>query len=127
MKIVWKILCVICVLLGALGAISDLVEGSFSEDTALTVMVMLIFAGIFGYLAWIWRSKSPVKRAAEQMSNVAEAMKESNEAYKEMSKSIKTAGLGVTVLWESSLQHLVSGYVRLETGVHFGFLLGRLF
>ena len=69
MKIVWKILCVICVLLGALGAISDLVEGSFSEDTALTVMVMLIFAGIFGYLAWIWRSKSPVKRAAEQMSN----------------------------------------------------------
>lgn len=89
MKIVWKILCVICVLLGALGAISDLVEGSFSEDTALTVMVMLIFAGIFGYLAWIWRSKSPVKRAAEQMSNVAEAMKESNEAYKEMSKSLK--------------------------------------
>ncbi|MEI3228785.1 MAG: hypothetical protein V8S28_03920 [Lachnospiraceae bacterium] len=126
MKIVWKILCVICVLLGALGAISDLVEGSFSEDTALTVMVMLIFAGIFGYLAWIWRSKSPVKRAAEQMSNVAEAMKESNEAYKEMSKSLKRRA------WRYRIVGIIVAafgirLCRWETGVHFGFLLERLF
>lgn len=89
MKKVWIGLSVICLGIGAVGVISDLSEGAFGEDTVITVLVMAALAAFFGYLAWLWRIKSPVKRAGEQAAAAAKAVKERKDANKELSPALK--------------------------------------
>ena len=62
MKLVFKLLAAACLLLGLAGTVIDLVEGNFGEDTVTVLIVAVLAAGVFGYLAWLWRGKSPVKR-----------------------------------------------------------------
>ena len=89
MKKVWIGLSITCILIGILGTAVDVIEGNSLEDTAIVLFVLALFAVFFGWLAWLWRIRSPLKRAGEQASMAANKVKESNDAYKELSKSLK--------------------------------------
>lgn len=89
MKKVWIGLSITCILIGILGTAVDLIEGNSLEDTAVVLFVLALFAAFFGWLAWLWRIKSPLKRAGEQAAMTANKVKESNDAYKGLSKSLK--------------------------------------
>ena len=85
MKKVWIGLSIMCILIGILGTAVDLIEGNSLEDTAVVLFVLALFAAFFGWLAWLWRIKSPLKRAGEQAAMAANKVKESNDAYKGLS------------------------------------------
>ena len=89
MKKVWIGLSITCILIGILGTAVDLIEGNSLEDTAVVLFVLALFAAFFGWLAWLWRIRSPLKRAGEQAAMAANKVKESNDAYKGLSKSLK--------------------------------------
>ena len=89
MKKVWIGLSITCILIGILGTAVDVIEGNSLEDTAVVLFVLALFAAFFGWLAWLWRIRSPLKRAGEQAAMAANKVKESNDAYKELSKSLK--------------------------------------
>lgn len=89
MKIVFILLAVACLGLGAVGTVSDIIEGCFGEDTVMALLAMALLAGLFSYLAWLWRGKSPVKRAGEQAAIAVDRIKQNNEAYQELSATMK--------------------------------------
>ena len=89
MKKVWIGLSIMCILIGILGTAVDLIEGNSLEDTAVVLFVLALFAAFFGWLAWLWRIRSPLKRAGEQAAMAANKVKESNDAYKGLSKALK--------------------------------------
>lgn len=89
MKLVFKLLAAACLLLGLAGTVIDLVEGNFGEDTVTVLIVAVLAAGVFGYLAWLWRGKSPVKRAAEQAGQIAEDLRYRREEERKMSAVLK--------------------------------------
>ena len=89
MKKVWIGLSIMCILIGILGTAVDLIEGNSLEDTAVVLFVLALFAAFFGWLAWLWRIKSPLKRAGEQAAMAANKVKERNDAYKGLSKALK--------------------------------------
>lgn len=88
MKKVFGFLSVVCIGLAVYGCIADLAEGSFGEDTMTVVLVLAVLAGIFGYLAWVWRI-SPVKRAKQQAAQAVNKMKENSDANKELTAALK--------------------------------------
>ena len=81
MKKVFTGLAAICLILGLVATIQD------SDGTFLFVGILL--GGFFGFLAWLWRGKSPVKRAGEQASIAVEKVKKEQEEYKRMNKALK--------------------------------------
>ena len=119
MKKVWIGLSIMCILIGILGTAVDLIEGNSLEDTAVVLFVLALFAAFFGWLAWLWRIKSPLKRAGEQAAMAANKVKESNDAYKGLSKALKwrvwkyrivgalIAVLGVRIVAHGELEYLL--------------------
>lgn len=89
MKKVWTGLSIACLAIGILGTIEDMMEGNPFWDSVIILFVMVFPAAFFGWLAWLWRIRSPIKRAAEQAGAVAESVKSRQEAYQGMSKSLK--------------------------------------
>jgi len=81
MKKVFTGLAAICLILGLIATIQD------SDGTFLFVGILL--GGFFGFLAWLWRGKSPVKRAGEQVSEAAKKIKREQEEYEQMNKTLK--------------------------------------
>ena len=61
MKKVFMGLAVVCLVLGLIATIQD-ADGTF-------LFVGILFAALFGFLAWLWRGKSPIKRTGEQIAN----------------------------------------------------------
>ena len=80
MKKVWIGLSAGCILIGITGTIGDMLEGNSFEDSALALFVMVLLAIFFGWLAWLWRLRSPLKRMVEQVGAVVDGVKENNEA-----------------------------------------------
>ena len=89
MKKVWIGLSAGCILIGITGTIGDMLEGNSFEDSALALFVMVLLAIFFGWLAWLWRLRSPLKRMVEQVGAVVDGVKENNEAYRKLTKSLK--------------------------------------
>lgn len=90
MKKVWVGLSLGCAATGIIGVLIDMMNGnSFWNDSAYILFFFSLPAAFFGWLAWLWRIKSPIRRAAEQAENVTEAIKQSNTEYKKMSKALK--------------------------------------
>lgn len=50
--------------------IIDIRDGVFDGLTIGGLLFLLLVAGMFGFLAWLFDGKSPVKRTAEQAKNV---------------------------------------------------------
>lgn len=131
MKKVWMGLCAVCLGIGILGTVSDIASGSFTEDTALVLFMMVLLAAIFGYLAWVWRLKSPVKRAGQQAAAVAAAAKKNARANRELSKPLKSRmwrhrviGLLVAAagiwMWQAGGWHeiaIIAGTIVLIAGI----------
>lgn len=81
MKKVFMGLAAACLVLGLVATVQDS-DGVF-------LFVGILFAAFFGFLAWLWRGKSPVRRAGEQVAAVAESEKRKQKEYKELSKPMK--------------------------------------
>ncbi len=81
MKKVFMGLAVVCLVLGLIATIQD-ADGTF-------LFVGILFAALFGFLAWLWRGKSPIKRTGEQIANVVELEKRKREDYKGLAKPMK--------------------------------------
>ena len=89
MKKVWLGLSIACLLVGIFGTIEDVLSGTPFWDAAVLLFFFGLLAVFFGWLAWLWRIRSPLKRTAEQMGVLADSVQERNEAYKELSASLK--------------------------------------
>ena len=89
MKKVWIGLSVACLVIGIGTGLIDVIKDDVTNDTKVALFVMTLFAALFGYLAWLWRIKSPIQRAKEQILAAADVVKESNAAYKKLPKSLK--------------------------------------
>lgn len=89
MKRVWIGLSIGCLAIGIVGTMEDMLEGNSFWDAAVILFVMALLSAFFGWLAWLWRIRSPLKRAAEQTENVVATVKTSNDAYKELSGALK--------------------------------------
>lgn len=82
-------LAIACLLLGVFGTVEDVMSGTPFEEAAVLLFVGVLFAAFFGWLAWLWRVRSPWKRAVEQTSAVADKVRENKEAYQQLSASLK--------------------------------------
>jgi len=89
MKKVWLGLSIACLLFGIVGMVEDVMSGSSIDDAGVLLFVGVLFAAFFGWLAWLWRTRSPLKRAAEQTAAAADKLKKNNEAYDKLSDSLK--------------------------------------
>ncbi len=89
MKKIWVGLSIVCLLVGILGTVEDVLSGTPFWDAATILFFFTLLAAFFGWLAWLWRIRSPLKRTAEQMGVIADSVQERNEAYKELSASLK--------------------------------------
>ena len=106
MKKVWIGLSVACLGIGIVSGLTDVIKGDVTKDTGAVLFVMALFAAFFGYLAWLWRIKSPLKRAKEQIDAAADTVKKSNDAYKKLPKSLK----------QLFAAKAVSGKITLDNG-----------
>ncbi len=85
MKKVWFGLSMGCLVVGIVGSAVEVMSGApFWDDGADILFFFLFFAAIFGYLAWLWRKRSPIKRGIEQVSAIADGVRERNEADKKL-------------------------------------------
>ncbi len=89
MKKVWMGLSIACLLIGIFGTAEDVMSGTPFGEAAIILFVFALGAAFFGWLAWLWRLRSPVKRTAEQIGAMADSVRESNQAYRELSPSLK--------------------------------------
>lgn len=89
MKKVWIGLSAACILVGILGTAEDVISGTPFWDAAVILFVFVLLAAFFAWLAWLWRIRSPLKRAAEQVGAIADTARENNAAYKELSGSLR--------------------------------------
>ena len=89
MKKIWLGLSVACLLVGVFGTIEDVVSGTPFWDAATILFFFGLLAAFFGWLAWLWRIRSPLKRTAEQVGALADSARERGEAYRELSASLK--------------------------------------
>ena len=85
--------------------IIDIRDGVFDGLTIVGLLFLLLVAGVFGFLAWLFDGKSPVKRTAEQAKNVVKQEQEKFDAYVSYSPAIKRRiwkfriiGLGLVAL-----------------------------
>ena len=69
--------------------IIDIRDGVFDGLTIVGLLFLLLVAGVFGFLAWLFDGKSPVKRTAEQAKNVVKQEQEKFDAYVSYSPAIK--------------------------------------
>jgi uncharacterized protein YxjI len=81
MKKVFIILATACLSLGLVATLED-GDGVF-------LFVGILFAAFFGFLAWIWRGKSPVQRAGEQVAGAIDTGRKRRKEYKGMSGAVK--------------------------------------
>jgi len=81
MKIFFIILAVAHLLFGLVGTIV--------ESDGILLFAGVILGGFWGFMAWLWRGKSPVKRAGEQIGNAVDKAKGKHQAYTELSPSLK--------------------------------------
>ncbi len=90
MKKVWLGLSIACLLIGIVGTAEDMISsGSSFDDAAIILIFFVMLAAVFGYLAWLWRKRSPIKRAAEQIGTIVNDVRERSEANKKLSASLK--------------------------------------
>ena len=90
MKKIWLGLTIACLAVGILGSAWEVMSGApFWDDGADILFPFLMLAAVFGYLAWLWRKRSPIKRTIEQISAIAGDVKRRSEANKELSPSLK--------------------------------------
>lgn len=89
MKKIWLGLSIACLAVGIFGTIEDVLSGTPFWDAATILFFFGLLAVFFGWLAWLWRIRSPLKRTAEQMGVIADSVKERGEAYQELSASLK--------------------------------------
>lgn len=89
MKKVWLGLSIACLLVGVLGTAEDVASGTPFWDAAVILFFFGLLAAFFGWLAWLWRIRSPLKRTAEQMGAMADSVRERSEAYQALSASLK--------------------------------------
>lgn len=89
MKKVWIGLSIACILIGIFGTVEDVMSGTPFDEAGVIFFFFALLAAIFAWLAWLWRLRSPLKRAAEQIGAVADAVKENNIAYNALSDSLK--------------------------------------
>ena len=69
--------------------IIDIRDGVFDGLTIVGLLFLLLVAGVFGFLAWLFDGKSPVKRTAEQAKNVVKQEQKKFDAYVSYSPAIK--------------------------------------
>ena len=69
--------------------ILDIRDGVFDGLTIVGLLFLLLVAGVFGFLAWLFDGKSPVKRTAEQAKNIVKQEQEKFDAYVSYSPAIK--------------------------------------
>lgn len=96
MKKVWIGLSITCILIGIFGTAVDLIEGNSLEDTAVVLFVLALFAAFFGWLAWLWRIRSPLKRAGEQAAMAANQGKRKQRCVQRVVQIIKIACVEVS-------------------------------
>ncbi len=90
MKKIWLGLCIACLMAGIIGAAAIVISGDpFWDDGADFLFFFVLLAAVFGYLAWLWRKRSPIKRGAEQISAIVGDIRERSKANKELSASLK--------------------------------------
>ncbi|MGN9018865.1 hypothetical protein ACTNBM_07605 [Lachnospiraceae bacterium HCP1S3_C3] len=82
MRKIWIGLCIICLGLAVYGGVYDQLTGQFNDDSITVIVFFVLLAGIFGFLTWLWRGKSPVERTVEQAAAVVEDIKEKMKRMK---------------------------------------------
>lgn len=58
-------------------------------DSALLLIAGIFFALLFGGLAWLWKKKSPIQRAGEQISKIGTDVKNKKMQYAALSDELK--------------------------------------
>ena len=89
MKKVFLGLTAATILYAIYNVIIDIRDGVFDGLTIVGLLFLLLVAGVFGFLAWLFDGKSPVKRTAEQAKNVVKQEQEKFDAYVSYSPAIK--------------------------------------
>lgn len=89
MKKVFLGLTAATILYAIYNVIIDIRDGVFDGLTIGGLLFLLLVAGVFGFLAWLFDGKSPVKRTAEQAKNVVKQEQEKFDAYVSYSPAIK--------------------------------------
>lgn len=89
MKKVFLGLTAAAILHAVYNVVRDVRIGDFDGITVLGALLLLLLAGVFGFLAWLFDGKSPVTRTVEQAKNIAEQEKQKHEAYVSYSPAIK--------------------------------------
>ena len=89
MKKVFLGLTAATILYAIYNVIIDIRDGVFDGLTIVGLLFLLLVAGVFGFLAWLFDGKSPVKRTAEQAKDVVKQEQEKFDAYVSYSPAIK--------------------------------------
>ena len=89
MKKVFLGLTAATILYAVYNVIIDIKDGVFDGLTIVGLVFLLLVAGVFAFLAWLFDGKSPVKRTAEQAKNIVKQEQEKMDAYVSYSPAIK--------------------------------------
>ncbi len=81
MKKVFLGLTAATILYAVYNVIIDIKDGVFDGLTIVWLVFLLLVAGVFAFLAWLFDGKSPVKRTAEQAKNIVKQEREKFDAY----------------------------------------------
>ena len=99
MKKIWLGLSIACLLVGVVGSAGEVMSGApFWDDGADILFFFVLLAAIFGYLAWLWRKRSPIKRTAEQIGAIAKDVRRRSEANKTLSPALKRRMWGYRIV-----------------------------
>ncbi|MEI3094230.1 MAG: hypothetical protein V8T48_10030, partial [Oscillospiraceae bacterium] len=102
MKKVFLGLTAATILYAIYNVIIDIRDGVFDGLTIVGLLFLLLVAGVFGFLAWLFDGKSPVKRTAEQAKNVVKQEQEKFDAYVGYSACHQAADMEVPDHWSGS-------------------------
>ena len=80
MKKVFLGLTAATILYAVYNVIIDIKDGVFDGLTIVGLVFLLLVAGVFAFLAWLFDGKSPVKRTAEQAKNIVKQEQEKIDA-----------------------------------------------
>lgn len=95
MKKVFLGLTAATILYAVYNVIIDIKDGVFDGLTIVGLVFLLLVAGVFAFLAWLFDGKSPVKRTAEQAKNIVKQEREKMDAYVSYSPGHQAADLEV--------------------------------
>ena len=104
MKKVFLGLTAATILYAVYNVILDIKDGVFDGLTIVGLVFLLLVAGVFAFLAWLFDGKSPVKRTAEQAKNIVKQEQEKIDAYVSYSWRCGSALLETGILSRCPLQ-----------------------